>query len=87
MKLPAPEENLAEEERRVRYLARLADVVCALIARGNLSPIESCRLMQIAREEALRLFPDKQAVFDLVYQPRFARLVAQHVLSAPAWTN
>lgn len=78
---------MAEEERRVRYLARLADVVCALIAQGNLSLVESCRLLHIAREEALRLFPDKAAVYDLIYQPRFARLIAQHVLSTATWMN
>jgi len=85
--LPSPEEKFAEEERRVRYLARLADVVCALISQGNLTLLDSFRLMQIARAEATRLFPDKAAVYDLVYQPRFARLVAQHVLSALAWIN
>lgn len=87
MNSPLRDENLAEEDRRVRYLGRLADVVSALIARGDLTLLESCRLMQIAREEAVRLFPDKETVFDLVYQPRFARLVAQHVLNAPAWMN
>lgn len=87
MNLSSSKENLGEEDRRVRYLARLADIVCTLIARGNLSLLEVCRLMQIAREEAVRLFPDKEAVFDLVYQRRFARLVAQHVLNSPTWTN
>jgi len=80
-------EDLANEERRVRYLARLADVVCAFISQGNLSLVESCRLMQIAREEAVRLFPDKAAVYDLVYHPRFSRLVAQHVMSSMEWMN
>lgn len=79
--------DLAEEERRVRYLARLADVVCAFISQGNLSVIESCRMLQIARDEALRLFPDKGAVYELVYQPRFTRLVAQHALSSMEWMN
>lgn len=80
-------EDLANEERRVRYLARLADIVSAFISQGNLSVVESCRLMQIAREEAIRLFPDKVAVYDLVYHPRFSRLVAQHVMSSMEWMN
>jgi hypothetical protein len=85
--MPIAQSNLAEEERRVRYLARLADVICAFISQGNLSVVESCRMLQIAREEALRLFPDKGAVYELVYQPRFTRLVTQHALSSMEWMN
>lgn len=85
--VPTFEENLAEEEKRVRYLSRLADVVSVFIARGNLSVLESCYLLHIVHAEAMRLFPDKAAVYDLVYQPRFARLVAQYVLNAPEWMN
>jgi len=79
--------DVAEEERRIRYLARLSDLICALLTAGSPSPLEACRFVQIAREEALRLFPDKEAVFDLVYRPRFARLIAQHVLRLPVWMN
>ena len=85
--MPSGLNSLAEEERRVRYLARLADFVCALISQGELSPLEACQLMEIARAEALGLFPDKAAVYDLVYQPRFARLVAQHALNSVIWKN
>lgn len=87
VRLSTLEENLAEEERRVRYLSRLADVVSAFIVQGNLSALESCQLLHIAYAEAIRLFPDKAAVYDLVYQPRFARLVAQYVLNSPQWRN
>ena len=79
--------DLAEEERRVRYLGRLADVVCAFLAQGRPSLLESCRMLQVVREEALRLFPDKASVYELVYQPRFSRLVTQHALSSMEWMN
>jgi len=87
MQLAASKEDLAEEERRVRYLSRFTDMVCAFLAQGELSVLEACRLMQMARQEAIRLFPDKAAVYDLIYQPRFSRLVAQHILNSSEWTN
>ena len=68
---------LAEEERRIRSLRRAVDVRLVWIRAGALTRTEAEVLAGQAREIALRLFPDKAEVFDLVYAPRFRRAIAE----------
>jgi hypothetical protein len=67
-----------EEARRARRAQLLCDLTCALLAQSeNLTPEEAMALMAGARDGVLRLFPGKEAVFDLLYRPRFLRIVAE----------
>jgi hypothetical protein len=68
---------LAEEERRLRALRRAVDVRLVWIRAGALTRPEAESLASKAREIALRLFPDKAEVFDLVYAPRFRRAIVE----------
>jgi hypothetical protein len=38
---------------------------------------EAAELVAATRQYALRLFPDKEWTYDLIYQPRFQRLLAE----------
>lgn len=71
------EEEQKDEDRRVRLLRRLVDFSLALIAQSDISPEEARRMVQAIRHKALELFPDKEAAFDLIYVPRFRRLIAE----------
>lgn len=66
-----------EEERRIRHLRRLVDFAMALIAQSNLPLSEAQRLVQAVRNQAYQLFPDKKETFELLYTPRFRRLMAE----------
>lgn len=66
-----------EEEKRIRHLRRLVDFSLAYIAQSQLSLEEAHRVVQGVRDQALRLFPDKSETFDLIYTPRFRRLIAE----------
>ncbi len=66
-------QTLREETRRIRRVQRAIDLVQQLLAHGELSRGEALRLMDGARRYALELFPDKEAVFDLIYTPRMMR--------------
>jgi hypothetical protein len=68
---------LAEEERRVCALRRAVDVRLVWIRAGALTRIEAESLTAQAREIALRLFPGKGEVFELVYAPRFRRAITE----------
>ncbi len=73
---PQPDpEAVAEEQRRLDRLRRMVDITCALLRQASLSRREAEALVAQARREALRLFPDKAGVFDLVLAPRFARIL------------
>jgi hypothetical protein len=66
---------IAEEQQRADRLRRVVDVCCALLRQGRLSRAEGERVVALAREQALALFPGRGDVFDLVLAPRFRRIL------------
>jgi hypothetical protein len=65
------------EERNIRYLRRLVDLSLTLIAQARISIEEAQHLVRVVRAEAHRVFPDKKQTFELIYTPRFRRLMAE----------
>jgi hypothetical protein len=80
-------EDLREEERKLRHLRCMTDATAFVIAQGEVTVLEACSLMRLARRYALKLFPDKAEVFDLIYRPRFARIVSERLSNSPTWMN
>jgi len=72
------EQAIREEAARSLRASRIADLTCALLAQTrDLTPGEALDLISVARHAVLDLFPDKQSTFDLLYRPRFLRIVAE----------
>lgn len=71
------EAEIKEENKRIRHLRRLVDFSLALIAQTSMSLDEAHRVVQAVREQAIRLFPGKEETFELLYTPRFRRLIAE----------
>ncbi|MBI3015134.1 MAG: hypothetical protein HYY65_08775 [Candidatus Tectomicrobia bacterium] len=69
------DEAYREEERRVRRLQRLIDLTGSLILQPSISYEEAVALADLAKREALLLFPEKEEAFDLIYRPRLNRLL------------
>jgi hypothetical protein len=67
--------DVAEEEQRLERLRRTVDVTCAVLRQTRGSRTEAEAFVRQAREEVLRLFPDKADVFELVLAPRFRRIL------------
>ncbi|MFQ5586969.1 MAG: hypothetical protein ACE5GF_09140 [Thermodesulfobacteriota bacterium] len=55
----------------------MVDLSLALIAQTELPLEEAGRIAASVKELAERLFPGKGEVFNLVYAPRFRRLMAE----------
>lgn len=71
-----PDENaILEEERKLRQLRLIISLTTSVIAEGNLSLNEALEMIRGAKRAALSIFPDKEDVFDLIYIPRFRRLL------------
>jgi len=69
---------MEEEAKRARRAQRVADLTCALLAQTrDLSLSEALEMMAEARRVILALFPDKESVFNLLYRPRFLRIVVE----------
>ncbi len=71
------EAEIKEEDRRINHLRRLVDFSMAFIAQSPMSPEEARRVVQGVRQQAMALFPGKEETFELIYTPRFRRLIAE----------
>ena len=67
-----------EEEERIRRLRALVDTAARSLRDEPLSEAEAWDLIYCIRRRVLALFPDKGTVFDLIYIPRFRRLLERN---------
>ena len=67
--------KIKEENRKIRNLRFMVDLSLSLIADGNLTREEAVEYFNRTKKYALNLFPGKEYVFELVYAPKFRRLI------------
>jgi hypothetical protein len=70
-------EALLAEERKLRRLSRAMDIAAILLWEVDLTLEEAQEIVNHAKQTALQLFPDKEATFDLIYGPRFRRILVE----------
>ncbi len=73
----ATEAEVLEENRKVRRLQVAVDLVMNLLRQSDLPVEEAAALVAQTRQFALRLFPDKEQTYDLIYQSLFKRLLTE----------
>ena len=74
----ATPEEIAAEARQVRRLQLMMDLVMSVISQNPAMPVEEAsELVASARRAALTMFPGKELAYDLIYRPRFQRLMAE----------
>jgi hypothetical protein len=66
-----------DENRRVRTLRLLVDFALTYLAQTEMPMEEARAVVAGVKKQALRLFPDKEETFDLIYLPRFRRLLQE----------
>jgi hypothetical protein len=65
------------EDRKVREIRTMADWISSLIVASDYPMIDIEIEKQKLRERISELFPDKIDLYDLIYEPRFRRLMDQ----------
>lgn len=70
-------QEIKEENRRIRFLRFLVDLSIQSIQEKDLSLEEAFGLVEEAKRVALNLFPGKELAFELIYRPRFQRLIEE----------
>ena len=70
-------DQIERETRRLRGFQSCADDISRLIVDTDLPWVDIAIRIDRLRAEALRLFPQKMDLFDLIYVNRFRRLLAQ----------
>jgi hypothetical protein len=70
--------NEMEEGQRLRRLQVMMNLVMQVIAQDpRLTVDEASQMVADSRTAALALFPGKELAFDLLYRPRFQRLMRE----------
>lgn len=75
----ATSEEIRKENERMRLLKTIVDLTTAILEQGQVSREEAVDLVQATKRKVLQLFPDKEAVYDLVYKPRFEKILREFV--------
>ncbi len=71
------EKLIKEENRRMKRLKFIVDLTEAILMQSPLSMEEALQLMDNTKTAVLNLFPDKEDVYELIYTPRFKRIIAE----------
>jgi hypothetical protein len=67
-----------EEDRLIRRLQLMMNLVLQTIAQDtSLSIDEASQMIADARTAALAMFPGKELAYDLIWRPRFQRLMRE----------
>lgn len=67
-----------DEGRRLRRLQIMMDLVMQVIAQDpQLTFDEASQMVADSRVAALAMFPGKELAYDLIYRPRFQRLMRE----------
>ena len=66
-----------EENRKIRYLRFIVDFSILSIQQDNLLLEEALERVEDVKRAACHLFPGKEEVFELVYRPRFNRVIQE----------
>ncbi|HBR17727.1 MAG: hypothetical protein A3G39_00475 [Deltaproteobacteria bacterium RIFCSPLOWO2_12_FULL_43_16] len=69
------QEDIKQEDKNLRYLKHMVNFNMALIAQTDMSIEDALQIVTSVKEFAVRLFPEKGHVFDMIYGPRFRRLI------------
>jgi len=70
--------ELAEESKLIRRLQLMMNLVMQTIAQdGSLTIDEAAQMIADSRKAALAMFPGKELAYDLIWRPRFQRLMRE----------
>ena len=75
---PDPAQNADEEGKLIRRLQLMMNLVMQTIAQdGSLTIDEASQMIADARKAALAMFPDKELAYEIIWRPRFQRLMRE----------
>jgi hypothetical protein len=71
-------EERAEEQKLIRRMQMMMNMVMQVIAQdASLSIDDASQMIADSRKAALAMFPGKELAYDLIWRPRFQRLMRE----------
>ncbi|MEM7007857.1 MAG: hypothetical protein AAF462_01850 [Thermodesulfobacteriota bacterium] len=74
-------QDITEENKKLRRLRFMVDLTLSLIYQTDMSRDEALEHFDKVRAYALRLFPEKELAFELLYAPKFKRALKEIYVS------
>lgn len=65
----------------MRKLRTIVDLTAALLYQGDHSGAEALALIEATKKSVLQLCPGKEDAFELIYRPRFERILQEKLQS------
>lgn len=81
--MDVPINHVQDENRRIRLLRVSADLLVRTLMTTSVTISDADNMIRGLRRFALKLFPDKGEVFDLIYVPRFRRALREAGILRP----
>lgn len=76
--MPMTAQERAEEQKLIRRMQMMMNMVMQVIAQdGTLSVDDASQMIADSRKAALAMFPGKDLAYDLIWRPRFQRLMRE----------
>lgn len=71
-------EERAEEQKLIRRMQMMMNMIMSVIAQdASLTIDEASQMIADSRKAALAMFPGKELAYDLIWKPRFQRLMRE----------
>ena len=71
-------EEHAQEQKLIRRMQMMMNMVMQVIAQdSSLTIDDASQMIADSRKAALTMFPDKELAYDLIWKPRFQRLMRE----------
>jgi hypothetical protein len=68
-------QEINEENKKIRRLRFIVDFSLQFIRTQEITHDEAISVIEGVKKHALQLFPGKEEAFDIIYAPRFKRLL------------
>ncbi len=68
-------EEIMEENHKINRLRLIVDSTAFKLRRNIYTKDEALRLIEDTKEKVLELFPDKGELFEIIYRPRFMKII------------
>ncbi len=68
----------AQEQKLIRRMQMMMNMVMQVIAQdGSLTIDEASQMIADAKKAAMAMFPDKELAYEIIWRPRFQRLLRE----------
>jgi len=78
-------DDIDKEDKKIKTIKFIVDLTQAILMQSDLTLTEATQLIEDTRKAVLRLFPDKEEVYELIYTPRFRRIIAERFFGKGVW--